>query len=424
MIKMGEKARKYSGMRWRILIGLSFLLLAAGYFPANSQDEKKQLENEKKRIEEEIRYTNELLSTTKKTRQASVNELHIINSRITKRESLIRNISNEIGNIQNTIGQDESQILELQNTLQKMKNEYAKMIYFAYRNRNSINRLMFILAAEDFNQAYKRMRYFQQYSSYRKSQAIRIKAADEKLHNHISLLENQKTQKELLLGEKELEKNKLAKEKEQKSQSVAQLKKKEKELLNTLKKQEKAARRLQEAIEKIIAEEIKKAREASKGTSVKAKPGDYFELTPEELELSNSFASNAGKLPWPSERGIIAGSFGEQPHPVLKGIKIKNNGVNILTSKGAIARAVFKGKVTRVMSVPNYNKVVIIRHGEYLSVYSNLQDVTVKMGDEVNTKQSIGTIFTNPEDDETELHFELWKGKILLNPSDWLAGKN
>jgi murein DD-endopeptidase MepM/ murein hydrolase activator NlpD len=147
-------------------------------------------------------------------------------------------------------------------------------------------------------------------------------------------------------------------------------------------------------------------------------------LTNDEQVLSSSFASNKGKLPWPSEHGVITGRFGEHPHPVLKYVKVKNNGIDISTEKGALVRTVFNGKVSRVMSFPNLNKVVIIRHGEYLTVYSNLEEVNVKDGQTVTTKQLIGKIHTNPEDSKTDLHFEIWLGKSTQDPQEWLSGAN
>jgi murein DD-endopeptidase MepM/ murein hydrolase activator NlpD len=148
-------------------------------------------------------------------------------------------------------------------------------------------------------------------------------------------------------------------------------------------------------------------------------PENKFALTPAEMQLSSSFAGNKGRLPWPTERGVVAATFGEHEHPVLKGIKTKNNGVDIATEKGRIARSVFDGEVTSTMTLPNYNNVVIIRHGEYLTVYSNLDQLYVKKGDKVKTKQKIGLIQTD-ETGKTTMHFELWQGKNLQNPEQWI----
>ena len=146
-------------------------------------------------------------------------------------------------------------------------------------------------------------------------------------------------------------------------------------------------------------------------------------MTPRERELSSSFASNRGRLPWPCEKGFISGTFGEHPHPVLERVKVKNNGVDITTEQNAQVKAVFNGKISKVMSFPNLNNVVIVRHGEYLTVYSNLEMVSVKEGQEVTTRQTIGKVHTNVEEQKTELHFEIWKGKMIQNPENWLAGR-
>jgi septal ring factor EnvC (AmiA/AmiB activator) len=294
------------------------------------------------------------------------------------------------------------------------------MIYYAQKNRNAYSRMMFIFSAESFNQAYRRLKYFQQYSEYRRHQVELILKTETDLTRRISVLEEQKDEKIKVLEDEKDEQSKLQREKQDKNKTLSSLKQQEKGLLQTLREKEKARAKLNQEIERIIAEEIRKAQQAG-GARSKAAPSDVFELTPEEMEMSADFESNRGKLPWPLERGVISGTFGEHDHPVLKGIKTKSNGVDILTSGGAVARAVFKGKVSRVMNVPRFNTVVIIRHGEYLSVYSNLTDVSVQMGDMVYTKQQIGKVVTSSEEVKTELHFEIWKGKTVMDPEPWLA---
>jgi len=300
--------------------------------------------------------------------------------------------------------------------LARLKEEYAEMIYYAHKNRSSYDKLMFIFSSSDFNQAYKRLKYFQQYSAYRKTQVLLIEETQAQIKQKLSDLENLKLAKVDLLRSFETERSKLNAEKIQQDQTMSTLSKKEKELLATIKEKEKAAKKLQKEIEKIIAEEINTA---SKKTGT-TKSGSY-DLTPSEVQLSADFQQNKGGLPWPLERGIISGTFGEHPHPVLKNVITKNNGIDILTDKDTKARAIFNGEVTRVMSIPNYNYVIMIRHGEFLSVYSNLSEVFVQKGDMVTTKQDIGNIHTDIKDNKTELHFELWQGKTLLNPSLWLA---
>lgn len=384
----------------------------------NAQNKKEKLINEKKQLEKEIAYTNQLLSETRKTQQLSLNQLIILNNQIEKREQLIKTINTEIHQLDEQIAVRNSDINRLSAELNILKAEYAKMIVFAYKNRNAYSRLMFIFAAKDFNQAYLRLKYFQQYNAYRRKQAELIVSKQQELNIIVTALDKEKKEKNMLLLSQQKETKQLNSEKENKNKNLQALKDKEKDLLANLREKEKLTRKLNKAIEEIIAKEIKEStKNAPKGTT---KTGVYS-LTPYELELSNNFAGNQGKLPWPSERGIIVSTFGEHPHPVLSGIKIKNNGVDIATTIGAKARAIFDGKVVSSISIPGANKAVIIRHGEYLTVYSNLNTVFVKVGDQVKTRQEIGSIATNDNENRTELHLEIWKGKEILNPLNWLA---
>jgi septal ring factor EnvC (AmiA/AmiB activator) len=396
------------------------LILAAGVNELQAQDKKSQLQQQKAKIEEEISYTNRLLDETKKSKQTSVNQLVLLNKQISKRQELINAISGEIRNLDNQINQTNDTIRYLTKTIERLKKEYASMIYYAHKNRNAYSRLMFIFSARDFNQAYQRLKYFQQYAGYRQNQVRVIRQNQEELNKKLLLLEQQKKSKLELKRLEEGEHQKLAQEKNQQNQAIKKLTQKEKELLKKLRESERAARRLQKAIEDLIAEEIRKANEAAKKAGTKPAPENKFALTPAELELSSNFSGNKGRLPWPTEKGVISASFGEHPHPVLKGIKTKNNGIDIATEKGSKARAVFDGVVTSTMTLPTYNNVVIVKHGEFLTVYSNLDQLFVKKGDKIKTKQEIGVINTD-ETGKTRLHFELWHGKNLQNPEGWIV---
>lgn len=413
------------------LILLLMVLLAEFFsFISVAQDNREKLQKTKKALEEEIRYTTSLLVETQKSKENSLHKLLLMNRQIEKRQALIDAMNREIGQIEMDINLQNSQIHKLGLELQKMKDEYARMIYYAYKNLNAYNRLMFLFAARDFNQAFHRLRYYQQYSAYRRTQAELILKTQAELTQRRRMLEETKSQKMTLVISKEQEKLRLTEEKVSKDKTVRELSQKEKQLVATLREKQLAADKLQREIEKLIAEEIKasaaRAKKAEK-SGAKAKPDiskTEMTLTPVEMELSSSFSANRGKLPWPSEKGVITGTFGEHPHPVLKYVKVKNNGIDISTEKGASARSVFNGKVSRVMSFQNLNKVVIIRHGDYLTVYSNLEEVNVKDGEEVSTKQVIGRVHTNDDDSKTELHFEIWLGKTIQDPQEWLTGAN
>jgi len=396
----------------------SFIIavLILGPFYGYAQDKKVKLQDDKKKIEEEIEFNSQLLEQTKKTKLTTLNHLVILKNQISNREKLIKNINLEINTVNEQITLNNEILKDLNNDLKKLKTEYAEMIYYAYKNKSSYDKLIFIFASRDFNQAYKRLKYFQQYSAYRKTQTQLIEQTQQEIAGTLKDLETHKAKKVRLITDLETERNQLTKERNQQYRAMRNLSKKEKELLSTIDEKEKAAKKLQKEIEKIIAEEIRLAAKKAGTTAT-----GTFALTPAEVKLSANFTSNKGGLPWPLERGVVSNTFGEHPHPVLKDVITKNNGIDILTEESSKARAIFGGEVTRVMSIPNYNYVIMIRHGEYLSVYSNLDEIYVEKGDQVKTKQEIGQIHTDKDELKTELHFELWKGKSLLNPSKWLA---
>ncbi|MBI9033464.1 MAG: peptidoglycan DD-metalloendopeptidase family protein [Bacteroidales bacterium] len=401
----------------RILLILS-LCLVFPKFSIGQVEDKAQLEKNKAKIEQEIKLTSQLLDQTRKSRKNSLNELILINRKIEQRESLINALESEIYYLDFSIKYNKERIQELENQVSELKEEYSRLIYNTYKNRNSFSRLMFIFSSKDFNQAYQRLKYLQQYTSFRKKQAVMIVNIQDSISIKNLELEQQKKKKISTKKDKVNESRKLAGEKKEKNTAVNQLASKEKSLKSELRKKEKAAQKFQKAIEAIIAEEMRKSQAAKKGS---VKSGESYALTPEQLKLSNNFAANKGKLPWPTRTGIVSSRFGERPHPVLKYIKVNNNGIDIQTSQGSEVRAVFDGEITNVMLIPNYNNVIFVRHGEYMSVYSKIEKVYVKKGDKIKTKQSLGSIFTDPNENKTELHFEIWKGKNKQNPEYWIT---
>lgn len=398
------------------------LLLMGALFigvTVNAQS-KKELEDKKKKLQKEISLTNKLLNETKKNKELSLDELLKLKSKINARQGLISALNSEVRLYNNQIKQNIEVIASLEEDLKKLKSEYAKMIYYAYLHKNSYDKIMFIFASNSFNQAYKRLKYLQQYSEFRKNQANSIVKTQEELKLKITELDQAKQEKIALLSLEEQEKQKLAVEQVEKENVVKKLQGKEQQLKQDLAKKQEAASKLQKAIQKIIEEEIRKAREAAKKAGNTSKG---FPMTPEALKLSNSFAANKGKLPWPVLEGVITDRFGKHPHPVLTGIVINNNGIDISTTKGAIARAIFEGEVSSVAIIPGEGKVVMIRHGEYLSVYSYMTDVFVKKGDKIDTKQHLGTLVSEPGKSKTDVHLEIWKGMTKLNPEYWIFRK-
>jgi len=413
------------------LVGLPLILILFLSLLAFGQADKEKLQKTKRLLEDEIRYTTDLLEKTKASKQVSMEKLKILNQRIRSREALIATINRELSQIDMNIQVENVELDRMSKQLKALKSDYARMIYHAYRTMNGRNKLMFIFSAADFNQAWQRIKYYQQYSSYRRRQAERIENTTKVIDDQRKDLETKKQEKLTLFEAQQKEKVKLDLEKQEKAKTVRELSSKEKQLVATLRTKQQAAARLQYEIEKLIASEIRASEDRMRKTDgSEKKPSGrivsgpaVYEMTPGEKELSSSFASNRGRLPWPCDRGFISGTFGEHPHPVLEKVKVKNNGIDITTEQNSQVKAVFNGKVSKVMSFPNLNNVIIVRHGEYLTVYSNLDVVSVREGQEVTTRQAIGKVHTNAEEQKTELHFEIWKGKVIQNPENWLAGR-
>ncbi len=387
---------------------------------AQSQQNKDKLLDKKKAIEEEIAYYKKLLDETKKNKDLSLNQIVLLRNQITKREELIDGINDEIAGLDNIISANNENIKRSNEQLNSMKNEYAELIYNSYKNRNSYDRIMLIFAAKDLNQAYSRIKYFQQYNEYLRRQVSLIQNTKEAISAKNKELEQQKLSKKELLLSSEKEKQKLAEEKATKDKNLKTLKQKESDLKSKLKKKEEEARILKKKIEAAISAEINKSAIKSNKTVTSTTTVKNV-LTSEEKLVSDNFMNNKGKLPWPVERGAITGSFGEHPHPVLDGIKVKNNGIDISTTIGASARAVLNGTVSSIVTITNNNTAVIIRHGEFFTVYSNLESVSVSKNQSVSIKQNIGVVYTNTDEGKTELHFEVWQGKVICNPAEWLA---
>ncbi len=409
---MSSKKRIQIYSAFIILLGLLLLNPTENY----AQNQKSALQQNVRRLEGEISYTNKLLESTRQNKSNSLEELVLLNNKIKQRESLIDIMTKEIQFLTKSIGKNEEEIEKLNKELEQLKKEYGKLIYFAYKNRNSSDRLMFIFSAESFNQAYQRLKYLQYYGVYRKNQAVLIEQTKDTLNAIINKLAEQKTDKESLIKNQQKEVRKLNLEKSDKQRTINKLGKKERQLRADLREKQQEADRLTKAIEDIIAKEIRLAAQKKNAEKKEAS----IAMTPDEHKLSSTFFENKGKLPWPTERGVISSTFGIHPHPVLKRNKIKNNGINILTVKGQKVRSIFNGVVISIRTIHNH-KVVLLRHGEYFSVYSNLSTVSVRQGENIKTKQEIGIINTDISNGKTELHFEIWKGTVIQNPASWLA---
>ncbi|MCM1084717.1 MAG: peptidoglycan DD-metalloendopeptidase family protein [Bacteroides sp.] len=394
------------------------LLLAASFSHAPAQD-RKTLEANKKKLEQEIAQTNKQLSKTSKQKKATVAELQLVNSNINKRQQLIKGLNQEVTLTEREIGRLQSKINRLSTDIENLKKEYAKLLTMAKRHRNQYSLLMFIFSSDNFNQAWRRIRYISQYDDYLKKQVAIITEKQQVLASSRKTLETERNSKQQLVASQVKAKKELEKEQKSKNQMVAQLKKQEKTLRNKLQTQQKKVNQLNDQIKKKIEAEIRASRQ--KDTQKKpAGANTSFALTPEEKTLSSNFESNKGILPWPLERGTISGHFGTHPHPVISSLTVTNNGIDILTEKGACARAVFKGEVCNIESAYGL-KFVMVRHGAYMTVYANLDQVYVKKGQTVNVKDKIGRVYYDADENKTELQFQVWKNTTKLNPESWIA---
>ena len=410
---------KISIMPKKLVLLIVLILINSDVLVHAQSNQKDKLKSQKEQLEREIRENNRLLQQTRKAHSSSAQEVVLIQNQIKARQKLIQTINSEIYFLDAQVKNNQKEIVKLGEDLEKLKGEYARMIYAAYKTRHVHNKLMFIFASESFNQASRRLRYYHQYNEHRRQQAQIIEKTQHELNRRKQEIENQRTEKLALLVTKESERALLDRQHTERSGIVKNLKARETQLLADIRRKQAESRSLDRKIEEIIAKEMA-ASKTKPGAVASAKP-NTFSLTPEETAMSNSFESNRGKLPWPSERGVISGMFGRQKHAFLD-VEIENNGINILTSKNDDARAVFKGTVRYVINVANLY-AVLIRHGEYFTLYSNLSEVYVKNGQSVDTKQSIGKIYHDSQEGKTELHFEVWRGSVKLDPMLWLAGK-
>lgn len=399
---------------------LVVLLGAACFFLAPAQD-RKTLEANKKKLEQEIAQTNEQLDNTSKQRKATVAELQLVNSNINKREQLIRGLNQEVALTDREIGRLQNKITRLGTDIENLKKEYAKLIGMASRHRDQYSLLMFLFSSNSFNQAWRRIRYLSQYDDYMRKQVAIIVEKQEVLATSRKSLETERSNKKKLVVEQTQAKKELEKEKRSKNDMVKQLNQQASSLRKKLKSQQDKVNRLNEQIKKIIEKEILASQKAAQKQEPDTKQqGTSYALTPAQKALSANFENNKGKLPWPLERGTISGRFGTHPHPVISNLTITNNGIDILTEKGAVARAVFKGEVCNIESAYGL-QFVMVRHGAYISVYANLDQVYVKKGQTVDTKQKIGRVYYDKDENKSELQFQIWKNTTKLNPESWIA---
>lgn len=378
-----------------------------------SQSKTDKLKAKEKQLNKQLEQTQELLSATQKSQNSTLSELRIINKQIAFKEELLINMGNQIKETTYQIKSNKKEVESLNQSILRLKKEFREMVRFAYKNRKREYSVIYLFSSEDYNQAYRRLKYIEQYSENRKLKAVEVKNMQVKLRkeNEI-LLTNIESKKEMIASYDE-EKKKFQEVKD-KQQIVLNKILSNKEVLQAkLKKQEAEQERIAQAIRAEIEKQMAKSRK-----------NNSFALSPEAKLASNSFEKNRGKLPWPVSRGTITKRYGKQRHSEISTAYIQNNGIDISTLKGSNVRAVFEGKVTSVFTIPGSGQTVIISHGAYRTVYSNLKSVKVEVGQSVKTKQEIGVLLPDPSGTISESHFEIWKisgsDMSTQNPAIWL----
>lgn len=388
-----------------ILIVIFFFSFTFSYSQSIDAIKKK---NEK--TEREIAYLNKLLENARKDKSSTLQKVSIINQKIGKGKEMIQSLTNEVNYLDGQIKKNESVKSGLESDKQRMLEFYSKMVYETWKKRNESDKLIYIFSSSSFAQAYARYKYFEQVQDYSKRQIQLIEQTNDSLaaiNRELSKLIILKSETQSKIT---FQNNQLIREQNEANTYIADLKKKEKELLRKLNIEIKNRERFKKELEKLIAAQAKKS--GSKNST--------YKLTPEEKLISDDFAKNRGKLPWPVEQGFVSEKFGVNVHPVFKQVKLNNAGITITTSRNADVRAVFKGVVTEIMFIPGDNNVVIVRHGNYLTVYSNLVEIFIKKGDTVNVKQKIGKLAVSSGNNST-LNFQVWRDKDNLDPQLWLT---
>ncbi len=391
--------------------GIAFLFIHILFAGLVFGQSKEDLQLQKQKAYDDLKLTRELMERTTAQRSSSVKQLRLLQSGINSRASLISSLEAEVGLLNGDIHETERKIDQLTNDNRKNREEYARLIYYAYRNHTKYEKLMYILAGTTISQSYQRFKYLKYISRYRVQKASEIEAFIEELDLQKAELNKLKNEKLSTLEEKGVEQGKLVGQRSKETELINSLRRKESQLREEIREKERIAKEVEERIREIIEEEARRLNSEN----------IYAALTPEQELVGNDFRKNRGKLPWPVEKGLITIGFGNHEVPGLRGSSVQNNGVDITSSPGTEVRAVFEGEVTKVFAILGANYTVLIRHGEFLSVYQNLVNVRVKTGDKVVTKEHLGEAFTDERENVASVHFEVWQERTILNPEEWIS---
>lgn len=391
---------------------------------AQTSKTREQLEREKAEVQARLKEFDAILKQTTATKKNTIGELNVVTKKFQTQTKLVNTLDREVKLINQEISSTESKIKSLERQLIDLKSEYGRMIYNSSKINRGLSIVAFVFSSSNFNQLYMRLKYLKQYSDSRKQQAIQIQKFSKQLADERINLDNKKKEKLVILQQEEQEKSQLNQVKKEQETLVTTLTSKEKEIKKQIAATKKQQDQLNAMIRKVIADEIKLAEAESKkaNTTTKKSSSSSLPMTPETAALSSSFAGNKGKLPWPVETGFISQGFGSYPHPTLKGITMDSDGIDIRTQPNANVRAVFNGVVTKITTMPGFGGTVIIKHGEYYTMYSKLKTISVKTGQTVNAKDVIGQVAAGA-DGVSEIHFQTWKGLSVLDPSTWITTK-
>ncbi|MDR3217928.1 MAG: peptidoglycan DD-metalloendopeptidase family protein [Dysgonamonadaceae bacterium] len=408
-------------MKYKLVL---FLVFVASYLPAQQSARIRDLEKERSAALAEIEQTNLLLNENKKITSNAINRLSLLLQQINSRKKVINVLNQEIEVLDKEISFRKLLIKSLEEDMEKKKKDYAVSVRKMYAHKNVQDNLLFILSAKNFTQTIHRIRYLKEFSIWNKLQADKIVEKQNEIHTEKLLLENNRQKKLELLDVRQTEEDKLNRQKSTQNEEVKSLEKDKKKLMEELAKKQRQANALNREIERIIAEEIalseKKAEVAGSENRVADEKGGYA-MTPVEKNLSSSFEGNKGSLPFPLKGNYkIVGYFGVYQHEEFSLVKLNNNGIEIETTPNNEANAVFEGIVSRIFTIPGFKNSIIIRHGNYLTLYSNIEQVYVKQGNKVKLGQALGKIYTDNEKGNSTLHFELWKEQTKLDPLPWL----
>ncbi|MCZ8168329.1 Septal ring factor EnvC, activator of murein hydrolases AmiA and AmiB [Flavobacterium fontis] len=398
---------------------------------ATAQLTQEELEQRKAKLQQEIIEKERQLQEVRSKEKSVTKLLDIQKEKIGLKEKLINTTTKQTKILNDNIYLNQLEINRLKKELDVLKKDYAEMILKSYKSRSQHSRAMFLLSSENFTQAYKRLQYMKQYAGYRKMQGQEIKDKTDKLANHYTELNKQKEEKEVLLAEQQKQREDLEKERQEQEKLANSLKKNKKQLAAEIRKKEQESRKIDAQIQKLIREAIAEANRKAAAAKAKANPktttaaetkkiesSTKIVLTPEGKIISDNFKANRGSLPWPVERGVISLGFGDQPHPVYKSLVVHNSGIDITTDANANVRAVFKGEVAQIQKIGN-KFAVLIKHGDYFTIYHNLSSVSVTEGENVSAKQSLGRVKTDA-DGKAVLRFMISQNASYVNPSPWL----